>query len=61
MIKEHSAESIWLEVRESNTAALTFYQKNDFNRMYTRKNFYTNPSENAIVMKRNLSPDAAVI
>lgn len=54
LAKEHNSQSIWLEVRNSNTKAINFYQKNNFRQIYERKNFYSNPSENAIVMKRNL-------
>ncbi len=54
LAKEHNSQSIWLEVRNSNTKAVNFYQKNNFRQIYKRKNFYSNPLENAIVMKRNL-------
>ncbi len=53
-LKQYNAESIWLEVRYSNQQAINFYQKQDFRRVYMRKNFYSNPVEDAIVMKRNL-------
>lgn len=42
--------SIWLEVRESNEAALRFYTSKGFTVKYTRKNFYTNPSEDALIL-----------
>jgi ribosomal-protein-alanine N-acetyltransferase len=51
---EQQSQSIWLEVRNSNFKAINFYQSNSFRQMYKRKNFYSNPSEDAIVMKRNL-------
>jgi ribosomal-protein-alanine N-acetyltransferase len=54
LAKEHQSQSIWLEVRNSNKKAINFYQTNNFKQMYKRKNFYSNPSEDAIVMKRNL-------
>lgn len=44
-------ESIWLEVRESNSEALNLYQKKGFSLIRMRKNFYTQPSENALVLK----------
>ncbi len=53
LTKENNCQSIWLEVRHSNTKAINFYQKNNFRQIYERKNFYSNPLENAIVMKRN--------
>ena len=46
-----SAE-IFLEVRESNQNAIAFYQKYQFQQVGIRKNFYQNPDENAILMKR---------
>jgi len=44
------ARQIFLEVRPSNTAALTLYQKLDFQQVGQRKNYYAN-GEDAIVMK----------
>jgi ribosomal protein S18 acetylase RimI-like enzyme len=54
LIKQCNSQSIWLEVRNSNSKAINFYKKNDFGKIYERKNFYSNPVENAIVMKRDL-------
>ncbi len=54
LAKGCNSQSIWLEVRNSNRKAINFYQKNNFRQIYERKNFYSNPLENAIVMKRNL-------
>lgn len=39
-----------LEVREGNTAALSLYEKLGFKRVGLRKNYYSNPKENAILM-----------
>ena len=49
--KTGSAE-IFLEVRESNQNAIALYQKYAFEQVGVRKNFYQNPQENAILMKR---------
>ena len=46
-----SIKTIWLEVRESNLGVIEFYKKNNFKEIYTRKNYYNDPVENAIVMK----------
>ncbi len=43
--------TIWLEVRESNLAAISFYKKNKFEEIYRRKKFYNNPQEDALVMR----------
>lgn len=45
--------SISLEVRESNEGAILLYQKLGFEVLGKRKNFYTYPSENALVMVKN--------
>ena len=39
-----------LEVRESNTAAISLYKKLDFSVEGRRKNFYNDPKEDAIIM-----------
>lgn len=51
-LKEKNIEEIWLEVRESNDKAIIFYQKNNFERQSERKNYYSNPTENALVFRR---------
>lgn len=43
---------IFLEVRASNNAAQALYQKNGFNAIGHRKNYYHDPVEDAIIMKR---------
>ncbi len=47
-------ESIFLEVRESNEAAIRLYEKCGFERLSVRKNFYSQPRENAVVMQKKL-------
>lgn len=46
--------NIWLEVRESNSKAIRFYERNGFCRVQTRNHFYENPREHAILMRRIL-------
>ncbi|MBP3747209.1 MAG: ribosomal protein S18-alanine N-acetyltransferase [Ruminococcus sp.] len=48
------AESIFLEVRESNAPAIALYEKCGFERLSVRKNFYSQPRENAVVMQKKL-------
>ena len=50
--------SIWLEVRASNSSAVSFYQKNGFEAVYLRKNFYRYPQEDAIVMRKVIADGA---
>src|SRR5262249_35458448 len=45
------AEKIVLEVRKSNNPAITFYLKFDFKIAGERKNYYSNPVEDAYVME----------
>lgn len=45
-------EFISLEVRISNNAAISLYEKFDFQRVGLRKRFYTNPTEDAIIMTK---------
>ena len=44
-------KNIFLEVRESNQTAINFYKKNKFKEIRIRKNYYSEPTENAIIMK----------
>jgi [ribosomal protein S18]-alanine N-acetyltransferase len=48
------SQVISLEVRMSNVAALALYKKNDFQTMAIRKNYYTRPQEDALVMLKPL-------
>ena len=47
-------EDIFLEVRESNAGAIALYEKCGFEKLSIRKNFYTLPRENAIVMRKTI-------
>ncbi len=44
-------QNIWLEVRESNRKAISFYGKNGFTTVQTRNNFYSDPREAALLMR----------
>lgn len=43
-----------LEVRESNDNAILLYEKYGFEKVGLRKNYYKNPTENAILMTKTL-------
>ena len=47
--KERQCDFITLEVRESNLKAISLYEKSGFNYLGKRKNFYTNPAEDALI------------
>ncbi len=44
------AEFVTLEVRESNSQAIALYEKTGFSNVGSRRNFYENPREDAILM-----------
>ncbi len=48
---------ISLEVRVSNTSAIKLYKKNGYISMGERKNFYSSPTENALIMTKTLSEE----
>lgn len=56
---EKGIENIWLEVRESNQVAIAFYEKNGFVHVQSRSNFYKDPREAALLMKRVLKNQTA--
>ncbi len=50
--KKAGIGSIFLEVRETNLAALSLYEETGFERIGIRKNFYEAPMENAVLMRK---------
>lgn len=48
--KEIGIKKIFLEVRESNEAAIGLYKKNGFAQVGIRKKYYSQPEEDAILM-----------
>ncbi len=54
MVQREGAESVFLEVRESNVAARAFYEKWAFVESGRRRRYYSNPPEDAIVYRRQL-------
>lgn len=49
---ENPMDFITLEVRESNSPAIKLYTKMGFENMGIRPKFYSNPTENAVIMTR---------
>lgn len=54
--RQASVIRIWLEVRESNVTAQKFYRKHGFAVAGTRKSFYRDPVEDALVMRFSVRP-----
>lgn len=54
LAKKRFCSCAFLEVRESNSSARALYIKNGFAEYGKRKNYYTNPREDAILMSRNI-------
>ena len=48
--KKLDAETISLEVRKSNLSAINLYEKMGYKTVGERPNFYTKPTENAVLM-----------
>ena len=45
--------SLYLEVRRSNESALALYRKHGFKQVGARKDYYSNPIEDAVIMMRH--------
>jgi [ribosomal protein S18]-alanine N-acetyltransferase len=53
--RETNSSAIFLEVRESNAAALTLYEKVNFEPAGRRKSYYTDPPEDAVLYRLPLN------
>lgn len=53
--REHGLNSLFLEVRPSNTGAAALYEKLGYREVGRRKNYYLDPKEDAIMMKLELT------
>ena len=53
----HGLETLWLEVRSKNTAALALYRAFGFATMGVRKNYYKDPTDDAVIMIRASAAD----
>ncbi len=46
---------VFLEVRESNRAGISFYEKHGFAKMGHRPNYYRDPDDGAVLMERKFT------
>ena len=53
--RETGGDALFLEVRESNTAARSLYEQVGFQPAGRRKSYYQDPQEDGILYRRNLS------
>ena len=53
-VRRRAADECFLEVRESNRAAQSLYQKCGFRSIGRRRRYYSNPTEDALVMRAAL-------
>ena len=51
LLEKIKTKDIFLEVREINEKAINFYKKNNFKQISIRKGYYSDPTEDAIIMK----------
>jgi len=51
LLNKIKTKDIFLEVRKSNEKAINFYKKNNFKQISIRKGYYSDPTEDAIIMK----------
>ena len=54
LLKGLGVERVTLEVRKSNVAARSLYEKYGFSPISVRKNYYTLPLEDGIVMEKHI-------
>ena len=55
--RERGVRELFLEVRVSNNTARQLYQSYGFREVGRRRNYYMEPVEDALVMRKDLEPD----
>ena len=53
-LNERGIHALLLEVRVSNTPAIALYEKLGFRQVGLRKNYYRNPKEDALILRKEL-------
>jgi ribosomal-protein-alanine N-acetyltransferase len=54
-LRRDRVDRLFLEVRESNTPAISFYEKHAFRKTGRRPGYYRNPDEAAVLMMKELT------
>ena len=55
IFRDQKAARVFLEVRESNAAAIAFYQQSGFRRVGSRPGYYHHPDETALILELKLA------
>jgi len=55
-LQSSGVSRLFLEVRASNQPALALYASAGFNVLHTRRDYYHDPAEDALVMARDINP-----
>ena len=55
LIRQVDAYQLTLEVRASNTAAISLYESMGFTQVGLRKNYYRSPKEDALILRKEWS------
>lgn len=53
--ESRGVKNVYLEVRESNTGAIAFYERQGFTKTGRRKGYYREPDEAAVTMEKKLT------
>lgn len=56
-LEQRDSHSLMLEVRASNAPAISVYQKLGFSEVGRRKNYYRNPREDALILRKEWEYD----
>jgi [ribosomal protein S18]-alanine N-acetyltransferase len=54
LARRREIKTAWLEVRPSNYKALSLYQSLGFNKIMTRKRYYSDTGEDALILTRSI-------
>lgn len=52
--QRRTIKEVFLEVRQSNISAISLYEKMGFEQIGIRKAYYSNPKEDALLMKKSI-------